>query len=126
VRVRVTSTASSDTNVSFNDIGGAMGAVGTDTFTVKVLGVRAWNVTPLASTDNYISADLGANVTVNNAPVSAEDFGCGMQLPGVKINVPDLLAASNATSIAAGNALRILASATVQRYLVDFDLMYQQ
>lgn len=125
VRVRVNATASSDSNVSFADIGVAMGQVGTETYTVKVLGVRAWNVTPLATTDNYISAELRAPVTVNNAPISAEDFGCGMQLPGVKINVPDLLSASNATSLAAGNAFTILASATTQKYLVDFDLMYQ-
>jgi len=125
VRVRVNATASSDSNVSFADIGTAMGAVGTETYTVKVLGVRSWNVTPLATTDNYISAELGLAVTVNNAPISAEDYGCGMQLPGVKINVPDLLSASNPTSIAGGNAFKILASATTQKYLVDFDLMYQ-
>jgi len=125
VRVRVNSTASADTLVTFSDIGAAMGAAGTETYTVKVLGVRLWNVTPLAATDNYVNAEVTAPVTINNASIYAEDYGCGMQLPGVKINVPDLLSASNPTSISGGNALRIVASATAQKYLVDFDVMYQ-
>lgn len=125
VRIRQTGTASANTTISFADIGAAMGALSSETYTVKVLGVRAWNVTPLATTDNRILASIGADImTMTSSFVEAEDYGCGMQLPGVKINVPDILAKSNVTS-ASTSAFTIAASASVQQYLVDFDLMYQ-
>jgi hypothetical protein len=124
VRIRVTGTASANTAVTYSDIGTAMGAASGETYTVKVLGVRAWNITPLATTDNRILASVGADILTTSAFIEAEDYGCGMQLPGVKINVPDILAKSNVTS-ASTTALTIGASASVQSYLVDFDLMYQ-
>jgi len=125
VRIRSTGTASTNTTITFSDIGTAMGAASGETYTVKVLGIRAWNITPLSTTDNRILASLGADIlTTTSSFVEAEDYGCGMQLPGVKINVPDTLSKSNVTS-ASTTALTITGSATVQTYLVDFDLMYQ-
>jgi len=124
VRIRQTGTLSTVTNVTFNDIGVALGAISTESYTVKVLGVRAWNVTPVSTTDNRILASVGPDVLTTSAPIEAEDYGCGMQLPGVKINVPDILSKSNVTT-SVQPALAIGASASVQSYLVDFDIMYQ-
>lgn len=126
VRLRIGGSASAPVNVTFNDIGVALGAVSSEAYTVKVLGVRAWNVTALATTDNRILASLGADVLTTSASIESEDYGCGMQLPGVRINVPDILSKSNVTSSTA-TALTINAAgnASPQFYLVDFDIMYQ-
>jgi len=125
VRLRVTGTASTNTLITYGDIGTAMGAASSETYTVKVLGVKAWNITPLATTDNRIFASLGPSILKENSSlIEAEDYGCGMQLPGVKINVPDLLSASNSTS-STSTAVSVGGSATVQQYVIDFDLMYQ-
>lgn len=126
VRFTAVSTASTIYTVNFQDIGSSLGATAAEAYTVKVLGVRVWNVTPLATTDNYVRVTVQAAVfaTSNFPSVTGEDYGSGMTLPGVRINIPDLLTETTSTASTAG-VIQIGASNTSQKYLCDMDIMFQ-
>jgi hypothetical protein len=128
--VRVTEQAASGSSaiITFGEIGTAMGATGTESYAVKVLGIKAWNTTGLATTSNSILVQVsGDAITAAATGIQGEDFGCGQSLPGVKINIPDLLAAtvSTSTTLSVCTLSAPGGGTAGQNFCVDFDIMYQ-
>jgi len=114
--------------ISYVDIGNAIGALGSEIYTVKVLGVTAWNITNQATSTNSVSLALSAGATLSGAlNIVGEDYGSSTRLPGVKINIPDLISTTNLTSSSASfcQVTAPLSGSTRQNYVVDFDLVMQ-
>jgi hypothetical protein len=131
LRRSVRLTAQTTTNsvvINYSDIGVAMGALSGEAYTVKVLGIKAWNVTGQSTNSNSINLALSSGAIVNSFPnVVAEDFGSAMSLPGVKVNIPDLLAASVLTSATSSlcTVVTPFGGTSTQNICLDVDLMVQ-
>jgi len=114
--------------VTFEDIGTILGALGSEAYTVKILGVKAWNVTGPATTSNAISLQMGtATVLSGTALIQGEDYGNGSVLAGVQINIPDVLSAVNVTT-STSTAFTVsnpLGGTVSQNYLLDISIMWQ-
>jgi len=115
-------------NLTFEKIGSVLGATGTEAYTVKILDIKAWNVTGPATTSNAITLQVNANALLSGAsPIQGEDYGSGAVLAGVHINIPDVL--SNATSTSstfiAATASNPLGGAADQNYLFDLIVVMQ-
>jgi len=127
--VRLTTTSSPGTGlINYIDIGNALGALGSEAYTVKVLGVTAWNVTNQATSSNSLTLALSSSATLTGAlNIIGEDYGNATRSAGVKINIPDLLATINVTNVSANfcQVTAPLAGSAVQNFVLDFDLMMQ-
>jgi len=114
--------------ITYVDIGNALGALGSEIYTVKVLGVKAWNITNQATSSNSISLAIGAGATLSGTlNIIGEDYGNSSRLPGVRINIPDLLSTTNLTSSSSTfcQVTAPLSGSTRQNYVLDFDVLVQ-
>jgi len=118
----------STVNLTFEKIGSVLGATGTESYTVKILDVKAWNVTGPATTSNALTLQVNANSLLSGASaIQGEDYGSGSMLAGVHINIPDVLSAANSTS-STNVALTVsnpLGGTADQNYLFDIILVMQ-
>jgi len=114
-------------NLSYSDLGTALGAIGTELYTVKVLGITAWNITGPATTSNSIQLAIGENALLSGASnLIGEDYGNSARLAGVKINIPDLLSTTKTTGgLVFAQVTAPLAGSAVQNFCVDVDVMMQ-
>jgi len=128
VRLTTSTNSLSTGLISYVDIGNALGALGSEIYTVKVLGVTAWNITNQATSSNSLSLALSASATSSGAlNIIGEDYGNSSRLPGVRINIPDLISTTNLTS-SSSNFCQVtapLAGSTLQNFVIDFDLVMQ-
>jgi len=126
--IRTYTSGTSNVALTFDQIGGAIGAVGTESYNIKILDVKAWNVTGPATTSNAIQLQLNSNCLLTGAAaIQGEDYGSGSMLAGVHINVPDVLSAVNATS-STNTAVTVsspLAGSVTQNYVFDLTIVMQ-
>lgn len=134
VRVFVNSnTTSSSVNLT---IGQVMLAYGLDTSSlanrVRVLGMSAWNYTSQQTTSNYVRCQSGSLCTTSGIIATAEDIGNGGNLPGVKINIPDLLSKEFSANASTTDIIAILngygvtpATTLAQTFVVDVSISIQ-
>jgi len=126
--VRVPRTGATAATVTFEDIGTILGALGSEAYTVKILGVKAWNVTGPATTANAISLQMGTAVVLSgSALIQGEDYGNGSVLAGVSINIPDVLSAVNVTT-STSTAFTVsspLGGSVSQNYVLDISVAWQ-
>jgi len=115
-------------DILFSDIGTAMGATSSETYSVKVLGLKVWNITGPATTSNTLRVELNPSaISAGFTSITGEDFGNGSQLAGLKINVPDVLAVANSTSgtTKVCTVTTPFGGTAVQTIVADFDIVYQ-
>jgi len=118
----------SPSTVTFEDIGSVLGALSSEAYSIKILGVKAWNVTGPASTSNAILLQMGSGTVLSgSALIQGEDYGNGSVLAGVSINIPDVLSAVNVTS-STNTAFTVsnpLGGTASQNYLLDISIAWQ-
>lgn len=101
-----------------------------DTLQLKVIGVTVWNTTGPKNTTNYVFAETDATLTTNDVRCEAQDWGNGSSLPGVRLNIPDVLAQSNgAGPLQQTNCLFITGSPSTstfdpQSFCVDVSILF--
>jgi hypothetical protein len=128
VRLTQATDSSGASLVSPSDIGAALGALSSEAYTIKVLGIKAWNVTPVATSSSSILLNTASSLYLgSNAALRGEDYGTSSRLAGVMINIPDLLAASLVTSstTACFSATTPFGAATTQQICYDVDIVMQ-
>jgi len=121
-------TASNTLDIFYSDIGTAMGATSTEAYTVKVLGIKVWNATGPATTSNTLKVLLDpAAISSGSTTFGGEDYGNGSQLPGIKINIPDVLSTSKLTSSTSAvcTVSTPFGGTTNQTIVADIDISYQ-
>jgi len=115
-------------DLSFDEIGLALGASGTESYSIKILDVKAWNVTGPATTSNAIRLAINANCLLSGtAAIQGDDYGSGSMLAGVHINIPDVLSSVNLTSSTstAFSVSNPLGGSASQDYLFDVTIVMQ-
>jgi len=121
-------TTSNVLDILYTDIGTAMGAASGETYSVKVLGIKVWNVTGPATTSNTLKVELDASaISAGFTTIEGEDYGNGSQLAGLKINIPDVLAVAKATS-GTSKVCKVttpFGGSTTQTIVADVDICYQ-
>lgn len=60
----------------------------------KILGIKVWNMTSAGTSSGYLSVGTGSILTISGITQSGEDFGNATSSPGMKLNIPDTLAAN--------------------------------
>jgi len=76
--------------VTAGALASALGLTGSETNSVRVTGLKAWNISkPSDSTFFLRVAGYSALVDSNVSPIAAEDVGTATSLPGVYLNIPD-------------------------------------
>lgn len=102
----------------------------TEEIALKITGIKAWNVTSVAQSTNYIFVETSTDLTVTSVSAESDDYGNGSSLPGVGFRIPPLLSRSifaKADSVTA--ICNILPSPHVetvtnsQSYLLDISVM---
>lgn len=125
VRLQVNTSSSSGDPVTFDDLARALGRVGTsEAYTLKVLGIKAWNASPPATTTNRIQVETSQDITISAISTNVIDYGCLGSLPGVGINIPDLLSKSQVTSSTA-TVCTLQMGGTAQLVVVEVRLLFQ-
>jgi len=76
--------------VTYGALATALGLTGSESNSVRVTGLKAWNVSrPNENTFFLRVAGYGSLVDSNVSPIAAEDVGTANSLPGVYLNIPD-------------------------------------
>jgi hypothetical protein len=98
--------------------------------TMKVLGIKLWNVTNQGASSNFVRLVTEAALTVDGSVTIADDLGCSSSLPGVKVNVPDLLSkqaayttSSTGVLCTAIGTLTGLVATAAQNYLFEVQVL---
>jgi len=128
VRLTHPTDSSGVSSISPIEIGAALGASGSESYTIKVLGIKAWNVTPVATSSNSIILNTTLSLyTGSNAALRGEDYGTSSRLAGVKMNIPDLLASTLVTSsnTICFSATTPFGAAATQQICYDVDILMQ-
>jgi hypothetical protein len=127
-------TLASNTNVSLTtgSVVGALGSSGTTAVNFKVLKLKVWNFTNQGASTNYVSLTTDTGLVTSGISTTAEDFGCSSSLPGVQVNIPDVLAKSYDNVTAAGSTalctvtgIRSGLTGGSQNFIVEAQLMVQ-
>jgi hypothetical protein len=129
-KVRITEQSLNGTvDITALQVGSFLGLTGSESSSFKVLGIKAWNVTNQATSSNSIIVKPSAGIFTNiNSGVSGEDYGSATHLPGVMINIPDLISATLSTASTSTSLMTITFPFGVvnpQFCVVDLDLIVQ-
>jgi hypothetical protein len=108
------------TTAGLMTVGGLVGQI-------RILKLKVWNYTSLATTSNYIGVESGVKLTETAVTTSVIDVGNGSTLPGVTVTIPRTIA-SNLTSstdiVCTVKGLNTLPDSP-QRFLVEVQLEYK-
>lgn len=127
-KVRTFHKGTTTQSILYSDISGELGI--TDTTSLKILGVKAWNVTPQGQNSQFIFLETEDTTTLSGVRCEATDFGTASSLAGVGINIPDVLArAYNGSTLTTTIIAKISGSAfssttTEQQFCCDWDVMW--
>lgn len=112
-------------------LGDVLGELGiTDSSSIKVLGLTAWNVTPQGANSQFVFLETEETMTLSGVRCEATDFGTSSSLAGVKINIPDVLSraynGSNLTTtiLAKISGSPYVAATVEQNYCVDWTVLW--
>jgi len=136
-RIRIlkyTSATTSASSVTSGDVGTALGLGASETGSVRVLGFSAWNISNSSSSSCYISAGTDPVLTTNEQQQYGEDVGNGTSTPGVKCNIPDVLAKAVSVGNNGTQALFLLnpyaisfsGTKVVQTLCIDVTVLFNQ
>jgi hypothetical protein len=130
--VKVTLSSNTEAILTTGLVVGALGSSGTTAVNFKVLKLKVWNFTNQGASTNYVSMTTDSLITTSGLTTTAEDFGCSNSLPGVHVNVPDVLAKSYDNASASGSArlctvtgIRTGLTGGTQNFIIEAQLMVQ-
>jgi hypothetical protein len=131
--VKVTVASNTTASLTTGSIVSALGSAGTaPAVNFKVLKLKVWNFTNQGASTNYVSMTTDALLTTSGITTTAEDYGCSSSLPGVHVNIPDVIAksfdnvtSSGSTAIATVTGIRSGLTGGSQNFIIEAQLMVQ-
>lgn len=122
-------TSSANVTMTIGNVMAAYGAV--EVLRSRILGIKAWNMTAAGKNSNYIRVTTDGSITTSGITMNAEDVGNSSSLPGVGVNIPDLLSAQYSANGSSTTAVALLTGAPIgnptdaQTYCVDVNFAIQ-
>jgi len=132
--VRFYKSSATQASATLGDIVTALGStVSGVAVNLRILGFKVWNVTGQSTSSNALRVTPLNGLSDSACATTGEDVGNSSNLPGLKVNIPDLLAKPNQGITAASTTafaqlegwLTGMAGTSPQNFLVEVQVLVQ-